>query len=245
MLVEAGDTDQVRPCFSQGAPAFCLLASTPPLPPLTGPLPPLLPACPAQLAKLREATKNVLHARHELELHEKALLRVNSTYNPSGAATDFGSVLAAAAAALAERSPYDVAADPLMTSFEELAKPPEAGGDEQIDDDIAIEGGGSGAALAKNTLCQMTMKPILELEQPVQDRVGMVYDKAAMVEYIKKHGGHDQRVPCPVAGTTHTVTLSELRPAAAVVAAKRRAKGRKGKQVVESDDEDEDAEYLD
>lgn len=42
--------------------------------------------------------------------------------------------------------------------------------DEQIDDDIAIEGGG--AQLAPNAKCPITMRAVLELEEPVQDAKG-------------------------------------------------------------------------
>jgi len=59
----------------------------------------------------------------------------------------------------------------------------------------------------------------------VKDTVGYVYEKSAITHHIKASGG---RAVCPVAGTSHTITLAEMRPAAAVIAAQRRAAGGKG-----------------
>jgi len=67
---------------------------------------------------------------------------------------------------------------------------------------------------------------IMELEDPVEDERGYVYEKAAVQDYIRqKPPGHCQ---CPVSGTVHLITIEGLRPARVLKQAQRRA--RQGKQ---------------
>jgi len=64
----------------------------------------------------------------------------------------------------------------------------------------------------------------MDLQEPVQDKLGFVYEKSAIVEYINKRSqGNRRPCPCPVAGTSHTVTVAELRVCAGVVAEKKKA----------------------
>ena len=64
---------------------------------------------------------------------------------------------------------------------------------------------------------------ILELESPVEDQQGYVYEQAAILEYIRREEakpaprGHTVHpCACPVAGTTHVLTAHGMRPARAV-----------------------------
>jgi hypothetical protein len=99
------------------------------------------------------------------------------------------------------------------------------GGAEQIDEDIAIEGGEFSANnIAKNARCPYTFKQLLDILEPVEDGRGFVYEKEAVMNALKKN---NNRIPCAVAGTAHFVTAKDLHPARAVLAEqKRAAKGR-------------------
>ena len=79
---------------------------------------------------------------------------------------------------------------------------------------------------------------VLELDEPVEDRRGFVYEKADIERYIQQHerrqGGP---CPCPVSGTSHSVALADLRVARAVLRAKQRAQrqgaGRGGRSAAD------------
>lgn len=71
----------------------------------------------------------------------------------------------------------------------------------------------------------------MELENPVADAMNFIYERSAIEHYLKQAKGS---VKCPVAGTGHTVTLQELKPAIAVIAAKRKG-GRQKKKHEEED----------
>lgn len=62
---------------------------------------------------------------------------------------------------------------------------------------------------------------VLELEQPVEDRAGFVYDKAAITRALQANGG---AIVCPVAGASHTVRMADLRPCKRIERAKKAAR---------------------
>jgi hypothetical protein len=74
---------------------------------------------------------------------------------------------------------------------------------------------------------------LLDLEEPVVDAIGFVYEKAAVEHYLRGKGVTQphQRAPCPMAGTSQTISLGELRSAKAVLAAKRRAAAGRGRRA--------------
>jgi hypothetical protein len=186
------------------------------------------------LRELRAETAAMLEARAGAARHQAALeaLAGPDGYVATGAATDFGKELKRRAAAAARAAPYDAAADGLLEAFDEAAAaagPPE---DERVDDDIEIEGGAGGGA--RNARCPITSRPITELEDPVADALGFVYERAAVEDYIARRLAAPPRapgrargpagtVPCPVANTMHAVSAAELKSARALVAAARRA----------------------
>ena len=73
----------------------------------------------------------------------------------------------------------------------------------------------------------------MELEEPVVDARGFVYEKAAAVQYVQTvaRTRPGRGVPCPQAGTSHTLRVEDLRPAEKVLAARRRAERRGGTQA--------------
>ncbi len=122
--------------------------------------------------------------------------------------------------------------DELMAEFDSQAG--QAAGeaaDEQIDDEIAIAGE-STRQVARNITCPITMRPVMDLQEPVEDKMTFVYERWAIEEMLNKKGGGP--IHCPVAGTTHTVCLTDLKPARALLAEKRRGGGRK-KRAAEDD----------
>jgi len=111
---------------------------------------------------------------------------------------------------------YDVNSDPLLARFDQ-----EAGvtalEDDIIDDEIAIARN-STQQVGRNERCPISGKPILELEDPVVDRMNFVYDKVYILQMI----GKKKSIKCPVAGTMHEVTAAQLKPASKVIAEKKK-----------------------
>ncbi len=50
-----------------------------------------------------------------------------------------------------------------------------------------------------------------ELQDPVEDQKGYVYDKKSIYDYIAHRGAHGQ-VQCPVMGCAHMVSRATLKP---------------------------------
>lgn len=53
-----------------------------------------------------------------------------------------------------------------------------------------------------------------DIEQPVVDEKGIVYDKQAIEAYIRQKGG---RAQCPQAGSAHILTIASLKPATRIL----------------------------
>lgn len=174
-----------------------------------------------KLQQLQAAVQELLTARHGAQLHAAALQELKGSYQASGAVTDFAQQLSQRAEALGQRHPYNVQQDPIYRDYLVMATGQEAEGeaaDERVDDDIEIEGG---PQLAPNAKCPITAKPILELAEPVQDAMGVVYEKDAVVNYFRTLPPRNGGRAIIMAGSTHQVTLAELQPAHKVLRAKK------------------------
>jgi hypothetical protein len=180
-----------------------------------------------KLQQLQAAVQGVLTARHSAQLHSAALQELKGTYQASGEVTEFGAQLSQRAEALGQQQPYNVQQDPVYRDYLLMATGEEAeagAADERLDDDIEIEGG---PQLAPNAKCPITAKPILELAEPVQDAMGVVYEKDAVVQYFRTLPPRAGGKAIIMAGSTHQVTLAELQPAHKVVRAKKIAERRR------------------
>lgn len=173
----------------------------------------------------------------------RALGRAAAAYQPpaDGADTAFGELLASHAGGEDDGGDDDApAAD--TAAARRLAALAGADGDGDV---VAAAGG-----LAPNERCPLSGKPVrggeeregdtgrrragalvrppsrpqlLQIDDPVVDRMGYVYEKASILGHIAAQGGRARRVRAPVAGTAHAVVADDLRPAAAVVRAKKAA----------------------
>ena len=121
------------------------------------------------------------------------------------------------------------------------ATPQDEDGD-VVDVTQAAAGGARGHG-AVNSKCPLTMKDVFDLEDPTADVKGYVYERAAIVEYVRRQAGHGAHAAaqCPAAGTNHAVRVAELRPAREVIRAKKRAEAARR---VGMRGEDEDDEHL-
>lgn len=84
---------------------------------------------------------------------------------------------------------------------------------QQNDDDIEVQIGGDANA-APNATCPLSLKPIMEIDDPVVDQKGYVYERQVIEEYIRSDGG---KTMCPATATSHEVTLANLKKAHKII----------------------------
>lgn len=98
------------------------------------------------------------------------------------------------------------------------------------DDDLQLASG----AQFKNMRCNVTTKSIFELDDPVEDAQGYIYEKAAIMQLITQHGG---RVQNPAKRDANLfVTAAELVPCRRV---QREAQRRRKEQQSQADNAEE------
>lgn len=105
-----------------------------------------------------------------------------------------------------------------LIAFDGAVKKAANGGADADADLVMEDDGGDGP---RNAKCPITARPVEEMDDPVEDERGFVYEREAIVQYIGKSKSKD----CPVAGTNHKVTVSELKPSRAAKKLKQRAAG--------------------
>jgi hypothetical protein len=107
-------------------------------------------------------------------------------------------------------------------------------GDDDDDDLIITQAGNAGGFLLggvsfPNEKCPMSGKRLEEVDEPVVDEKGYVYERAAIEAHVAKYGKPEggrggtgeKAVECPVAGTSHFVKVSKLKPSREVEKLKR------------------------
>lgn len=184
---------------------------------------------------VRELVKKVLIQANRLELFIEALNDMKRQYVGRYESSEFHSLITEKVADMEQRrKPFDPTHHTNYLDFEQVISAEGNGQplDEVLDDGIVIEG--SAGAIAKNDRCPVTGKEILELEDPVEDNSGFVYEKSAVEDLLKKNNG-SYRI---VAGSNHITKLEDLKPARLVIIAKRRAKLRRNGTQTQTQDED-------
>eukprot|EP01024_Parvocaulis_polyphysoides_P048583 TRINITY_DN4639_c2_g5_i1.p1 TRINITY_DN4639_c2_g5~~TRINITY_DN4639_c2_g5_i1.p1 ORF type:complete len:262 (-),score=42.84 TRINITY_DN4639_c2_g5_i1:277-1062(-) len=83
---------------------------------------------------------------------------------------------------------------------------------QQEDDDIVIE---TGKNVAPNAKCPLTGIDIFELDNPVEDSKGYVYQSEAIIKAISQQ--REKQLKCPVAGTSHFIRENTLKRANKVI----------------------------
>lgn len=91
---------------------------------------------------------------------------------------------------------------------------------QRIDDDIAIEDG-DGSNAFKNEHCPVTNLPVLELENPVEDEAGFIYERDAVYQILDKQRGQSYQF---FIGSSHVTIKENLNPSRGVIAAQKEAR---------------------
>lgn len=122
-----------------------------------------------------------------------------------------------------ERKSFKIEEHPLMKVF--MANAAQEDVIEQIDDDIQVET--TRANNFKNAKCPLSLRDLVDLNDPVQDSHGFVYEREDLQLYMKQvRPDRNGKYPCPVAASGTAFTREEIVPAEAVIRLQRHRKGR-------------------
>ena len=173
-----------------------------------------------QSEEMLEMMREMLVLANTTANHSKALVHLKETYIASGTPTSFEETVLTEAQQISIKFPYDPADSREYKNV--LAFVQEDGGDrmQHIDDEIAIEGG-DGSNAFKNEHCPVTNLPVLELENPVEDEAGFIYERDAVCQILDKE--RNQRYKFFI-GSSHVTIKENLKPARLVIAAQKAAK---------------------
>eukprot|EP00878_Enallax_costatus_P006745 GHUV01007071.1.p1 GENE.GHUV01007071.1~~GHUV01007071.1.p1 ORF type:complete len:248 (+),score=71.52 GHUV01007071.1:273-1016(+) len=163
-----------------------------------------------KLNKLRDQLLHLVELEHKVNAHKAAVMRVGQQYQPSLEKSEFAGLIQtevqqSAASVHPERDDHVKEFDQIAGL--ETAAAQEPGDDD--DDDVIVDAG-----VQKNDRCPITMKLLIDLKDPVEDDKGFVYEGEAIRQTITRSGGW---MECPVAGASHRVQLSTLKPCRRVI----------------------------
>lgn len=164
-------------------------------------------------APLRVKVEELCAAQHDKECEQQALTELLLEYECwSLTAFDFDAYIKKKKALVGKFLPVDLGP---LRAFDAAVR----GGDVALgdDEDLMVVGGGANGFL-RNAKCPLSLKKLEDLNEPLEDSKGYVYEAAAIIDYI----GRKTSVQCPVAGTTHTVKRAELKPSRHVMRLKAR-----------------------
>lgn len=173
---------------------------------------------PGSTSELRARVQKLSEMKHERDGEVYALRALERDYACSAASEfDFERYMMKKRQQYAAKTPMDVL---MVEAFDAACRR----GTEELDPDaelMVVGAGADGANGVKNAKCPLCLRKVEDLDEPVEDLKGFVYEQAAILEYI----GRKPSVPCPVAGTSHAVKKADLKPSRAAI----RLKARRGR----------------
>ncbi|GIL72367.1 hypothetical protein Vretimale_4147 [Volvox reticuliferus] len=172
-----------------------------------------------QVGTYKELVVNLGKLTHEVRTNQAVLQDLAGTYQASLEDTDFRALLDKLLKERLQQHPYRPQDDQRLKEFQDVVAGAgsQAFGDEDNlgDEDLLIEDTRGWV----NAKCPLSMKEVLDLENPVKDSLGYVYERSSIMEYLR---GHPHGLKHPCAGVNHNIKEAELKPAEDVIRAKRR-----------------------
>ncbi|GIL43654.1 hypothetical protein Vafri_1332 [Volvox africanus] len=194
-----------------------------------------------QVGVYKDLVVNLGKLTHEVRTNQVVLQELGETYQASLEDTDFRARLDQRLKERLQQEPYRPQDDQRLRDFQEVVAG--AGGhafvdeDNLGDEDLLIEDNRSWV----NAKCPLSMKEVLDLENPVKDCLGYVYERSSIMEYLHAHP-RGRKHPC--AGVNQDIKETDLKPAEDVLRAKRRQRLQQamgdGKEGINGDGNGED-----
>lgn len=197
------------------------------------------PQCTDQIAELRLLLRDVVQVGREAKAHETSLREVAQEIASSESSLktqDYKQMLQTKREHVLNNQQYDWENSREARDFDEKASKVSAF--EDSDEEVVVQA--NAQDIAPNHNCPCSLKPLMELEDPVEDEAGIVYDRAAIEGHIRStmRTNRNNSVMCPLAGSTHEVSLNSLRTAAKVIRAQKRNQRREAERAEEGSDND-------
>lgn len=185
-----------------------------------------------KIAELRLLLKDALEVARERKAHETSLQQTAREIESSEASLDtrdFKQLLETKRNHILENQQYNWEDSMEVGQFDESVITATGGDDSE--EEVVVQVNADDVAPNRN--CPCSLKPVLELEDPVEDDQGIVYDRQSIESYIRSQARASQRnnVRCPLAGSTHTLSLDSLRTAQKVLRAQKRHRRRQANRT--------------
>lgn len=166
----------------------------------------------ALLGKLRGQFVKLIESEHEVQQHKAALQQLSSSYQPSLEKTDFQDTIQQHIQQAQAGSRFSAAADEDLTVFDEVAGNEQQQQEQEMgeEDDLMMVDEGR---VTKNEKCPYTLVPVAELADPVEDQMGFIYEKSAILNALKQaQRDRCNWVECPLPGVNHAIMAHHLKP---------------------------------
>lgn len=192
-----------------------------------------------KISEVRLLLKDLLEVGREGKAHDTSLRHVANqieSSEPTLETQDYRELLQTKRDYILDNQQYDWETSKEVARFDEAAKKGTGGSDS--DEEVMMQA--KADDIAPNRNCPCSLKPVLELTDPVEDDHGIVYDRAAVESHIRQmmRTTRQNEVSCPQAGSTHKVSLGCLRTATKVSRAQKRHKRREAERAEAGSDDD-------
>lgn len=180
------------------------------------------------------AINELLDTEAEVKAYGAALAAIQNSYVPGARTTNFKKDLDQHAARLLPSLRLQPEMKQYYQDVSQRLEIEDESAQQQDGDDDEVQMGGSNTGAAPNATCPLSLKPILELEDPVEDQKGYVYERENIEGYIRESRGS---VSCPAAATSHFVTMATLKKANKVIRLQKKAQrlGTQGQTQADAD----------
>lgn len=164
-----------------------------------------------RVEELAEATKEIIGLMQEFECHSKALQSLKDRYTISDESTDFEKLLSEQAESLKAQSQVQPEQHILYKQFQEAVWKVHHAGEPmpgQEREDLIIYNTQSSIV---NMKCPISGKEVIHLDNPVRSTdCQHVYDKEAVMNYLKQFKGNGRPCLCAAAGCPKPLVMARL-----------------------------------
>lgn len=172
----------------------------------------------AEINKLKQALPKLVAVQSSNKARLEAIKDFADSYQCTTEKTDFCEALQALTATALQRPEVGGDPDRAVARFEraiEDARNTREAIEDEDEDLVVTQAGGAGGYQPPTMKCPITGKAVEEIEDPVEDEKGYIYENAAIEQYILAHTGHGRgdSYDCPQSGTTHKISIASLKPA--------------------------------
>lgn len=159
------------------------------------------------ISKAKERLRELLQLQQQMRAYRGSLHELQHGYQAGMDPTDFNGTLMGTATRLLQAQSSDPMDSAIMREFLQAAGEAQSIAPGDDDDDVIMDTNG----YAENARCPYTGKPVEELDDPVEDQQGYVYERSAILGDILRT--REGVIDAPVAGARHKIRHTDLKKA--------------------------------